>query len=71
MNEEEFPNYQPMFDNARKIRDLVRQIHELSLELLEPPTVGPKPKVPVAAKAASPRTSNRPPRGPRAAKRHG
>ncbi|MDA8310138.1 MAG: hypothetical protein M0Z46_05915, partial [Actinomycetota bacterium] len=44
LNEEELADYQSMFDNARKIRDLVSQLHELSLELVEPATKGPRPK---------------------------
>jgi hypothetical protein len=60
LNEEELADYQSMFDNARKIRDLVSQLHELSLELVEPATKGPRPKAPAAAKAASPKTSSQP-----------
>ncbi len=71
LNDEELAHYQPMFDNARKIRDLVSQLHELSLELVEPPAASSKAKAPTAAKAASPRTSSRSPRSPRAAKRQG
>jgi len=71
LNDEELADYQPMFDNARKIRDLVSQLHELSLELVEPPAAGSKSKAPAPAKAASPRTSSRSPRSPKAAKRQG
>jgi len=52
LSPEEVANYQPMFDNARKIRDLVSQLHDLSLELVEPAPVKPK-----AAKATSPKAS--------------
>ena len=71
LNEEELADYQSMFDNARKIRDLVSQLHELSLELVQPAANGPRPKAPAAAKAASPKTSSRPPKSPKAAKRQG
>ena len=71
LNEEELADYQSMFDNARKIRDLVSQLHELSLELVEPAANGPKPKASAVARAASPKTSSRPPRSPNAAKRQG
>ncbi|MHB8290473.1 MAG: DUF6788 family protein [Acidimicrobiales bacterium] len=71
LNEQELADYQSMFDNARKIRDLVSQLHELSLELVEPAANGPKPKAPTAAKAASPKTSSRPPKSPKAAKSQG
>ena len=42
LNDEEVANYQPMFDNARKIRDLVGQLRDLSLDLAEP-TVAEQP----------------------------
>ena len=71
LNDEELADYQPMFDNARKIRELVSQLHELSLELVEPPAANSKSKAPAAAKAASPRTSSRSPRSPKATKRQG
>jgi hypothetical protein len=35
LNDEEVALYQPMFDNARKIRDLVSELHELSLEMVD------------------------------------
>ncbi len=67
LNDEELADYQPMFDNARKIRDLVSQLHELSLELVEPAEVSPKPKESTQTKDTSP---SRPrPRTSKAAKR--
>jgi hypothetical protein len=57
LNDEEVANYQPMFDNARKIRDLVGQLNDLSLELVEPAAARQKPKVPATTKATSPKTS--------------
>ena len=57
LNDEEVTNYQPMFDNARKIRDLVSQLQDLSLELVEPPAPRAKPKAPSPAKAAAAKTS--------------
>jgi hypothetical protein len=69
LNDEEVANYQPMFDNARKIRDLVSQLHDLSLELVEPAAASPKPKAPTATKATSPKTSR--PRIRKSAKRQG
>jgi len=62
-------DYQPMFDNARKIRDLVSQLHELSLELVEPAAPRPKPKAAAATKATSPETKS--PRTRNSAKRQG
>jgi len=56
LNTEEVANYQPMFDNARKIRELVSQLHDLSLELVEPAAPRPKPKAAAATKATSPET---------------
>jgi len=69
LNDEEVTNYQPMFDNARKIRDLVSQLHELSLELVEPAAPRPKPKTAAATKATSPETKS--PRTRNSAKRQG
>ena len=56
VNTEEVADYQPMFDNARKIRELVSQLHDLSLELVEPAAATPKPKAAAATKATSPET---------------
>ena len=42
LNDEELARYQPMFDNARKIRDLVSELHDLSLELVEKDTAAKK-----------------------------
>jgi len=67
LNDEEVANYQPMFDNARKIRDLVSQLHDLSLELVEPPALSAKPKAPAAA-TASPATTATSPGRPRSRK---
>ena len=72
LNDEEVAEYQPMFDNARKIRELVSQLNELSLELVEPATPSPKAKatkVTKTTKATSPRTSR--PRTRKSAKRQG
>ena len=57
LNDEEVANYQPMFDNARKIRELVSQLHELSLELVEPAAPKPKAKAATATKTSSSTTS--------------
>jgi hypothetical protein len=35
LGDEELAAYRPMFDNARKIRELVDELYELSLELVE------------------------------------
>jgi hypothetical protein len=42
LSDEELADYQPMFDNARKIRDLVSELQELSLELVERDTAARK-----------------------------
>ena len=57
LNNEEVLKYQPMFNNARKIRDVVSQLHDVSLELVEPAAASPRPKILTAAKAISPKTS--------------
>ena len=69
LNDEEVAEYQPMFDNARKIRELVSQLHDLSLELVEPASASPKPKPPTTTKATSPKANR--PRTRKAAKRQG
>lgn len=43
LSDEELADYQPLFDNARKLRALVSQIHELSLQLVEPADAGSRP----------------------------
>ncbi len=35
LSDEELTEYQPMFDNARKLRDLVSELQELTMELIE------------------------------------
>lgn len=69
LNDEEVANYQPMFDNARKIRDLVSQLHDLSLELVEPAAASAKAKAPAVTKATSPKTNES--RTRKSAKRQG
>ena len=69
LNTEEVADYQPMFDNARKIRELVSQLHDLSLELVEPAAATPKPKAAAATKATSPETKR--PRTRKSATRQG
>lgn len=69
LNTEEVADYQPMFDNARKIRELVSQLHDLSLELVEPAAAKPKPKAAAATKATSPETKR--PRTRKSATRQG
>jgi hypothetical protein len=69
LNDEEVANYQPMFDNARKIRDLVSQLQDLSLELVEPAATSAKPKAPTSTKATSSKTNE--PRTRKSAKRQG
>ncbi|MCL4445359.1 MAG: hypothetical protein M1134_00570 [Actinobacteria bacterium] len=72
LNDEEVAEYQPMFDNARKIRDLVSQLNDLSLELVAPAAPSPKAKATKAStgtKATSPRTGS--PRTRKSAKRQG
>lgn len=36
LTDEELAEYQPMFDNARKLRELTSQLQDLTLELVEP-----------------------------------
>ena len=75
LNDEEVAEYQPMFDNARRIRDLVNELQELSLELVEPKGTGAKPKAAKATKATKRTTASSKTAGPlrarKAAKRQG
>ncbi|MDA8355489.1 MAG: hypothetical protein M0Z95_04130 [Actinomycetota bacterium] len=45
LSEEELADYQPLFDNARRLRELMSELHKLSLQLIEPAEdpSGPKP----------------------------
>ncbi len=43
LNDDELTDYQPLFDNARKLRDLISQLQELTLELVEGPDHAPAP----------------------------
>jgi hypothetical protein len=66
---EEVAEYQPMFDNARKIRELVSELQELSLELVDQPKARSKSKATTAIEESSTRTIR--PRAPRASTRQG
>jgi len=41
---EEVVDYQPLFDNARKLRELMSALHELSLQLVESADARSRPK---------------------------
>jgi hypothetical protein len=51
LSNEEVADYQSLFDNARKLRELMSELHELSLQLVDPadarshPKPGTKPAV--------------------------
>jgi hypothetical protein len=55
LNDEQLAAYQPMFDNARRIRALVAELQELSLQLVDPGPANPRPKP--AAASRRPETS--------------
>ena len=57
LSEEEVADHQPLFDNARKLRELMSELHELSLQLVEraPPRTLRKP---VSRGASKLRTSS-------------
>ena len=71
LNDEEVANYQPMFDNARRIRHLVSQLQELSLELVGPAEVSSKAKEPSPTGEAAPSRPRPRTRPRKAAKRQG
>lgn len=49
LTDEELADYQPLFDNATALRDLVSQLQQLTLQLVERADRGSPPK---AAKAS-------------------
>ncbi|MGH8972800.1 MAG: DUF6788 family protein [Acidimicrobiia bacterium] len=64
LSEDELVEYQPLFDNARKLRALMGELQELTLQLVEtadngarrngsttPPSTPPRPRAPKARKA--------------------
>ena len=55
LTDEEVADYQPLFDNARKLRDLVSQLQELTLQLVEKADRGSAPHT----TKASPRTASK------------
>lgn len=58
LSPEELTDYQPLFDNARKLRELIAQLQELTLELVDVPTAqrrGPAP----SRTTRRPRTADR------------
>ena len=71
LNDEELADYQPMFDNARRIRELVSQLQELSLELVEPAEVSSKAKEPTPTGEAAPSRPRPRTRPSKAGKRQG
>jgi hypothetical protein len=46
LSDEEVAAYEPLFDNARKLRALMSELHELSLQLVEPAQAGSRSKAP-------------------------
>lgn len=60
LTEDEVAEYQPLFDNARKLRDLISELQELTLELVEGPDHAPAP--------APSRTTRKPRKPPRQGK---
>lgn len=44
LTDEEVAEYQPLFDNARKLRDLASQLQEFTLQLVEKADRGSSPK---------------------------
>jgi hypothetical protein len=44
LSAEEVAEYQPLFDNARRLRELISELYELSLRLVEPADARSLPK---------------------------
>lgn len=66
LTDEEVAEYQPLFDNARKLRDLVSQLQELTLQLVDKADRGSAPK---ATKASPTEASQARPPGSKPRKR--
>lgn len=52
LNDDELAAYQPLFDNAKKLRALMAELHELTLELLDQGSPRARPQQ--ALKSATP-----------------
>jgi len=63
LSEDQLVEYQPLFDNARKLRALVSDLQELTLQLVEPADSSRETKVPTTAPSTPAR-----PRPPKARK---
>lgn len=53
LTDEELAEYQPLFDNARELRDLLSQLQELTLQLVEKADRGSPPKATKASPTAA------------------
>ena len=49
LSEDQLVQYQPLFDNARRLRALISDLQELTLQLIEPADRGGRTKVPTTA----------------------
>jgi hypothetical protein len=63
LSDDELADYQPLFDTARKLRALVSELHELTLQLVEPADAGSRSKP-----TKSPKTTATRPQRPNATK---
>lgn len=45
LSDEEVVDYQPLFNNARRLRELMIALHELPLQLVEPADARSHPKL--------------------------
>jgi hypothetical protein len=52
LSAEEVADYQPLFDNARRLRELMSELFELSLQLVEPADARSHPKPSTTSAAA-------------------
>ncbi len=59
LTDDELAEYQPLFDNARKLRDLVSQLQELTLQLVENADRGSRPNATKAPPRATAKTRPR------------
>jgi hypothetical protein len=57
LTDAELADYQPLFDNARKLRALLAELQDLTLAIIEaPPAARPSPRPALAESAKPPRT---------------
>lgn len=60
LTDDELAEYQPLFDNARRLRDLASQLQQLTLEVVETAGAKPAPRAPRTPTTPGRRTRPKP-----------